>query len=217
MNFNLVEYAIHESKTLTIKTVSYLSRERNYIDNILKLYLDEIERPYLVNQVSYCLHELAGNANRANAKRIYFMEKGLNINNPEEYKVGLETFRADTFEEIEKFQSIQKKAGLYIKIDFHLQDEKLRIRVRNNALLTEEEKVRINRKFETMKDHKTIPDAYKIVEDSTEGAGLGLVMIIQLLQGLGFDSDALKIDTDHKETIATLFLHAGEFSRQDIA
>ena len=217
MNFNLVEYAIHESKTLTIKTVSYLSRERNYIDRILKLYLDEIERPHLINQVSYCLHELAGNANRANAKRVYFMEKGLDINNPDEYKTGLETFRADTFEEIEKFKSIQKKAGFYIKIDFHLQDEKLLIRVRNNALLTEEEKIRINRKFETMKDYKSIPDAYKVVEDSTEGAGLGLVMIIQLLQNLGFDSNALKIDTNHKETIATLFLHAGEFSRQDIA
>ena len=217
MNFNLVEYAISESKTLTIKTVSYLSRERNYIDKILKQYLKEIEKPFLLNQVAYCLHELAGNANRANAKRVYFQEKGLNIRNRREYEKGLQTFRADTFAQIEKFHAKQKKAGLYIKIDFHLQNDKLRIRVRNNALLTKEEEKRIGQKFETMKEYKTVPDAYNIVEDASEGAGLGLVMIIQLLYNLGFGSDALHIGTDEKETVATLFLHAGEMSKSDIA
>lgn len=217
MNFNLVEYAIHESKTLTIKTVSYLSREREYIDGILEQYLKEIEKPYLVNQVAYCLHELAGNANRANAKRVYFLDKGLDIHNPEEYKKGLETFRSETFTQIEQFQAKQKKVGLYIKIDFNLQGDKLRIRVRNNTLLTDEEKKRIHAKFETMKQYKTVSDAYSLIEDATEGAGLGLVMIIQLLFNMGFGSDALSIDTDEKETVATLFLHAGESSSVGIA
>lgn len=217
MNFNLVEYAIHESKTLTIKTVSYLSRERNYIDKILKQYLHEIEKPYMVNQVAYCLHELAGNANRANAKRVYFEEKGLDISQPEEYRMGLDTFRAETFTQIEKFQIKQKKAGLYIKIDFNLQGERLRIRVRNNSLMTDEEKIRINKKFETMKKYTSITDAYQVIEDASEGAGLGLVMIIQLLYSLGFGSDALSIDTDEKETIATLFLNAAVVSNKDIA
>ena len=85
MHTNLVEYAISESKVLTIKTVSYLSRERNYIDSVLKKYLHEIKQPHLLNQVSYCLHELAGNANRANTKRVYFQDKGLDISSPEEY------------------------------------------------------------------------------------------------------------------------------------
>ena len=217
MNTSLVEYAICESKVLTIKTVSYLSRERNYIDNVLKKYLHEIKKPHLLNQVSYCLHELAGNANRANAKRIYFDEKGLDISSPEEYARGLETFRQDTFTKIERFQAKQKRAGLYIKIDFHLNGEKLRIRVRNNTLLTAEEKKRIHKKFDIMKEYKTIPDAFQLVEDSTEGAGLGLVMIIQLLQNLGFGTEAFSIDTDEKETIATLFLHTEEITSLGIA
>ena len=217
MDINLVEYAISESKVLTIKTVSYLSRERNYIDKILKKYLIEIQKPQLVNQVAYCLHELAGNANRANAKRVYFDEKGLDINQPREYQKGIKTFRTDTFSAIDCFQAKQKKAGLYIKIDFHLKEEQLRIRVRNNTLLTQEEKTRIHAKFETMKEFKTIAEAYSLVEDATEGAGLGLVMIIQLLNNLGFGSDALNIDTDEKETVATLFLQAGEQSERGIA
>jgi len=217
MNLNLVDYAISESKTLTIKTVSYLTRERNYIDRILKHYLDEIEKPYLINQVSYCLHELAGNANRANAKRVYFTEKGLNIDCPDDYRTGLKTFRSETFTQIDKFHHKQKKAGLYIKIDFRLKEDVLRIRVRNNTLLTEEEKHRIHRKFETMKEYRTIPEAYQIVEDSTEGAGLGLVMIIQLLYNLGFGSEALSLDTDGRETIATLFLDSAAVSSLGIA
>ena len=63
----------------------------------------------------------------------------------------------------------------------------------------------------------SITDAYKVIEDASEGAGLGIVMIIQLLYSLGFGSDALSIDTDEKETIATLFLDAGEGTNKDIA
>ena len=217
MNTDLVEYAISESKTLTIKTISYLSRERNYIDSILKKYLKEIGKSYLMNQISYCLHELAGNANRANAKRIYFCEQGLDIHHPDQYKRGLETFRADTFSRIDSFHQKQRMAGLYIKIDFQLQENCLRIRVRNNALLTVEEKIRIQKKFETMKDCRTIPEVYKVVEDSSEGAGLGLVMIIQLLQNLGFGSEAFNIDSGRKETVASILLNTGELTKEDIA
>ncbi|QEN09127.1 ATP-binding protein [Oceanispirochaeta crateris] len=209
MSRNLVEYAISESKTLTVKTVSYLSRERDYIDRVLKQYLDEIEKPFLVNQVAYCLHELAGNANRANAKRVYFKEQGLDIHCPGDYTTGISTFRQDTFSQIERFHTKQKAAGLYIKIDFQLKDETLRIRVRNNTPLTEEEKTRIHKKFETMKNYSSIPEAYEALEDYSEGAGLGLVMILQLLNNLGFGDDALNVDTNGKETIATLFLKAG--------
>jgi len=209
MSQTLVEYAISESKTLTVKTVSYLSRERNYIDRVLKQYLNEIDKPFLINQVAYCLHELAGNANRANAKRVYFNENGLDIHSSQDYRKGLETFRSDTFSQIEKFHLKQKEAGLYIKIDFQLKEDRLRIRVRNNTPLTEEEKTRIHRKFEAMKQYSSIPEAYSVLEDYSEGAGLGLVMILQLLNNLGFGEDALNVDTNGKETIATLFLDAG--------
>ncbi|MDA3956439.1 hypothetical protein [Oceanispirochaeta sp.] len=208
MSHNLVEYAISESKTLTVKTISYLSRERNYIDRVLKQYLNEIEKPFLVNQVAYCLHELAGNANRANAKRVYFDERGLDISSSQDYIQGLTTFRQDTFSQIDKFHAKQKAAGLYIKIDFQLRDESLRIRVRNNTPLTNEERDRIHQKFETNKKYTNIPEAYNALEDYSEGAGLGLVMILQLLNNLGFGEDALHVDTNGKETIATLYLNA---------
>ncbi len=205
---SLVEYAISESKTLTVKTTSYLSRERKYIDRILKQYLDEIEKPFMVNQVAYCLHELAGNANRANAKRVYFDEKGLDIHSSGDYQRGLSTFRNDAFGQIKEYNAKQKAAGLYIKIDFHLKNAHLRIRVRNNTPLTEEEKLRINKKFEVMKQFSSLPESYSLLEDYSEGAGLGLVMILQLLNNLGFGNEALSVDSDGEETIATLYLDA---------
>ena len=66
---------------------------------------------------------LAGNANRANAKRIYFSEKGLDICRAEDYQKGLETFRSEVFGRIKEFHAKQKEAGLYIKIDFQLNDQ----------------------------------------------------------------------------------------------
>lgn len=217
MSQNLVEYAISESKTLTVKTVSYLSRERSYIDRVLMQYLNEIEKPFLSNQVSYCLHELAGNANRANAKRVYFSEKGLDIQSAEDYRKGLATFRQEAYGQINEFHFKQKAAGLYIKIDFQLKDESLRIRVRNNTPLTSEEHDKIREKFDVMKHHNTIPDAYNALEDYSEGAGLGLVMILNLLSNMGFGSEALRVEANDKETIATLYLGAGmDYREQEL-
>ncbi len=208
---DLVEYAIDESKTLTVKTVSYLSIERNYIDQVLKKYLMKIEKPFLMNQVAYCLHELAANANRANLKRVYFKEKGLDIRKASDYEKGLKSFKKDVFERIPEYHEKQKSAGLYIKIDFQLISHKrLRIRVRNNTPMTNEEKDRISRKFLRLNENSSLPEVYHILEDYSEGAGFGLYMILNLLQRMGLGSNALQFKSNDEETMVSLLLNAEE-------
>ena len=55
-----------------------------------------------------------------------------------------------------------------------------------------------------MKRFHSVPEAFHALADYSEGAGLGLVMILNLLNNLGFGSEALSVDTNEKETIATL-------------
>ncbi len=203
----LVEYAVDGSKVLTVKAVSYLEVERGCIDRILEAYLVRIERAFLMNQVAYCLHELAANAHRANVKRVYFNERGLDIGDAGDYARGLRSFRDEVFERILEYHGKLKAAGLYIKIDFRLlADGTLRIRVRNNTPLSVEERDKILGKFELLKRGESLPDAYGMLEDYSEGAGLGLYMILNLLRGMGMGSDALLFDSNERETVVSLFL-----------
>jgi len=203
----LIDYAITEEKVLTVKAYSYLSREREYIDEVLDSYLKDVGLEHLQNQVSYCLHELAGNAYKANTKRVYFDSRGLNIEDPKDYLKGMRSFKQDTVDDILSYSEKQKEASLYIRFDFRKLDEHLIIRVRNNAVLTVEEQDRINHKIETASRYDSVVEAYTIVEDNSEGAGLGIVMMILMLRSLGFGQDALRIRSNHEETISELVLN----------
>lgn len=80
-----VYYAIINSRTLTVKTVTYLPHERAHIDTILGAFLDAAGMRPLKNKLSYCIHELAGDAKKANTKRLFFREKNLEIGSEKDY------------------------------------------------------------------------------------------------------------------------------------
>jgi len=214
----LIDYAIAENKVLTIKAYSYLSKEREYIDEVLDSYLRDVGLLHLQNQVSYCLHELAGNANKANTKRVYFDEKGLDLQDPTDYNQGMRTFKDDTVDDINTYCLKQKEASLYIRFDFRKKEDYLIIRVRNNSLLTAEEQDRIHHKMEAASHYDSIVEAYSVIEDSSEGAGLGIVMMILMLRTLGFGDSALRIKTTEEETVAELVLDTGvEVNEESLA
>ncbi|MGA2480313.1 MAG: hypothetical protein ABSG63_16310 [Spirochaetia bacterium] len=201
-----VREAIENSKTLTLKTITYLPRERAYIDRILGAFLEVAGMTSLKNNLSYCIHELAGNAKKANTKRLYFQEKGLDINSPDDYATGMRGFKQETVDRIDQYLERLKEAGLYVKFQFRKIRNGVRITVRNNALLTAVEERRIREKIAIAARYTCFAEAYTNTEDGTEGAGLGLVMMIFMLKSLGFGPDALNIRVTGSETAAVLTL-----------
>ncbi len=201
-----VREAIENEKVLTIVTHRYLAHERNYIDFVLELYLNEIGRPELQNKLSYCIHELAGNAKKANTKRVYFREKGLNIYNPTEYHLGMQNFKAETVANIQHYIAMQEESGLYVKFQFKREGKTLKIAVRNNTEITQEENERIQSKLQLARGAESLPEIMEQSEDYTEGAGLGLVMSIMMLRNLGIQTDHFQVLSRNGETYAVLFL-----------
>jgi anti-anti-sigma factor len=201
-----VSKAIEQSKTLTVRTFSYLPRERIHIDKILAAFLKAVGMSSLGNNLSYCIHELAGNAKKANAKRLYFADKKLNILDDQHYAAGMESFRQEAVESIDRYQSRLRESGLYVKFQFRKTPTGLEICVRNNVVFTPAEKSRIDGKLAIAKQFSSLADAYTQTEDETEGAGLGLVMTLFMLRNLGFDQDVLTIESSGDETVATLTL-----------
>lgn len=205
-----VREAIDQEKVLSLVTYRYLAHERNYIDQVLELYLREVGRPELQNKLGYCLHELAGNAKKANTKRAYFAEKGLDINNPVEYHLGMQAFKLETLPNINHYVELQEEMDLYIKFQFKREGNTVKLAVRNNAAMTVEELQRVQHKLELARKAQSLPEIMSLSEDYSEGAGLGIVMSIMMLRNLGISEDNFQIFCRNEQTYAVLYLDIPE-------
>lgn len=201
-----ITYAIDNSKRLTLTIYKYLAEERNYIDDIVKMYLEQTNLQHLGNQLTYCIHELAGNACRANTKRSYFDKKNLDISDDKSYKKGMQSFREDTFSNMDVYHEAKKEDGLYIKFQIKKNDDSIDLCILNNVELTEEEEKRIQEKFEAVKGFDNVAEAFTVLDDSSEGAGLGIAMMVMMLKEMGLNPESLRIFRASNETHAELKL-----------
>ncbi len=209
-NLETVDFAIRNSKVLSLTTYSYFVRERRYIDRILAMYLREIGMDQLQNKLAYCIHELAGNAHKANTKRIYFRNRGLAISDPSDYEEGMKGFKESVIANMDQYYRALKEEGLFLKFYFKRRDSVLKLAIRNNVPLTREEEQKINNKFTIARRSTDLVSTYPELEDFTEGAGLGIVMISQMLKNMGFLHHRFRIYSYKGQTISALELNLKE-------
>ncbi len=201
-----VEYAITNRQILNIKTYKYLTMERDFIDGVITRYLDSLGLLWLDNRLSYCIHELAVNAHKANTKRVFFDHNRLNLYSSEDYESGMDSFREETFEHLDHYLDLQRKAGLHVFFHFRLKKETLHIKIRNNTPTTREERRRIREKLAIASQYENLADAYDSSEDYSEGAGLGIVMLSLMLNTMGAGKGALTFTFGAQETVANIEL-----------
>ena len=199
-----IRVAIQKSVPVTVTTYKLNHETELYLEEILGVFLRELGQESLVDRLAYCLKELAVNAKKANTKRVYFEEKGLSLESKEDYSEGMKTFKNDTMDRIEHYLEIQKQKGLYIKISFHTFSSNFRISIRNNVQITRKEQMRIYDRIARSRAFDSMEEAFSEVLDDSEGAGLGIVILILMLKKMGLDEDAYEIDGTGGETTATL-------------
>ena len=205
-----IRWALNSGKPIQIRTTRYLTHDRQFIDSVLNRFLNEAGITFLMNKLSYCVHELATNAKKANTKRVYFQENGLDITDPASYEAGMTDFKRSTLENIEYYLNRQKKMGYYIVVLFHLTEKRLKLSVINNAEMREEEKNRVAQKLELARKADSIRDIYDQAEDYSEGAGLGIIMMSQMLRSMGFGPHSLAIESSQGLTTATITVQLRE-------
>ena len=177
-----------------------------YIRTVMEMFLEECHQDHLKEYLNFCLSELLTNAKKANTKRVYFQEKGLDINNPEDYKKGMENFKMETLTNIDHYLELQKKAGLYIKLSLRILADKIYIEIRNNVTLTVFEKERIQQKLDSVQQYHEMNEVFTNVLDQSEGAGLGIIIIILMLQKVGLSKDNYQVFSDDDETVTRIIL-----------
>ncbi|MDR1248863.1 MAG: HDOD domain-containing protein [Treponema sp.] len=197
-----IKKAVQSGIPLTITTYTLPHEVEIYIDQVITAFLKQVNRENLRNYVVYCVQELAVNAKKANTKRIYFMEKGLNLNDPVDYKIGMATFMDDTLNNLGHYLQLQKERGFYIKVILQVKNDSITMEVRNNATITKTELFRIHEKLKQARKYDNMEEALGQVLDDAEGAGLGLVILTLMLKKIGLNEDSFSIMSDEKETVA---------------
>ncbi len=211
-----VKTAIRLHAPIEITSYTIPRQMELYIHDVLSLFLSECHQEHMDSSLSFVLGELLSNSKKANTKRIYFKEKNLDINNKEDYALGMKTFKEDTMANLSYYLTEQKKAGLYVKLCMQLLDDCISIQIRNNSTLCPTEQERINDKLEKVKQYNNANEVYTNILDQSEGAGLGIIIIILMLKKIGLSKDSFKVYVENNETITSIVLPLNEEVQKEV-
>ena len=206
VDVNKVYKAIKMEVPLILTTYTLPREVEHYIRQVLTIFLFYAKQWRLKDNVIYCVQELVVNAKKANTKRVYFTDKGLNLNDLNDYRRGMATFKDDTLNNINYYLDLQRQQGLYIKLILHSKNNNITIEVRNNTAITMEELDRIRGRLVKAREYDEMEDALIHMLDDSEGSGLGLVMLVIMLKKLGLEANAFDILKTDSETIARIVI-----------
>ncbi|MDR1931857.1 MAG: HDOD domain-containing protein [Spirochaetales bacterium] len=212
-----IVHAARNSIPLTIKTFTLPHEMEIYLEQVLEIFLKELGQESLKDPLAYCLRELAVNAKKANTKRVYFHDKGLNILDDEQYRTGMENFKIETLDNIDHWLTLQKEAGYYIKVIYQVRGQNLNLFVCNNAEITQKEQIRVYDRIARSRAFASLEEALSTVLDDSEGAGLGIVIMVLMLKKLGLNEDAFDIDAKNGETVARLSIPMANVKMENMA
>jgi putative nucleotidyltransferase with HDIG domain len=187
------------------------------MESILGIFLDEFGQVGIKDRIAYCMKELAVNAKKANTKRVYFKDNNLDITNESQYVEGMKSFKGDTLSNIDYYLKMQQEQGLYIKTVFHAKGNKFTLSIKNNTEISKKEQMRVYDRIARSRAFETMEEALTTVLDDSEGAGLGIVILVLMLKKLGLDEDAFNIDVEDGETIASITLPFSDIHVENIA
>ncbi len=174
-----------------------------YILHILKMILNKYGRASLLDLVYTITKELAINGVKANQKRLFFDEHGLDINNPADYEKGVVDFRRAFSDEMnEMYGTKSREKGVYVKIFLSHGDDGLCIEVENNTAIAPAEELRLREKMKKSMSYNDIAEFYMDNMDNTEGAGLGIALIMIMMKSEGLDPALFRIGTLEDRTVA---------------
>jgi len=193
-------------RPLLVTTYTLLPNAQVYIDQVLRVFLDEVGLSYIFDQLSFCIRELTVNAKKANTKRVYFESLGLDLASASDYEKGMVHFKRDTLADKGLFLTLLKEHGLYVKVEFLKRHNACSVAVRNNVEIHPVELTRVRDKIAKAQTYMSLEDAFSEVLDESEGAGLGIVVLILMLKTLGFSGDFFQLYTLGGETIARIVL-----------
>ncbi|HET6451922.1 MAG TPA: HDOD domain-containing protein, partial [Spirochaetia bacterium] len=204
INITDIQRAAQNSLPLTFRLAVLLPESFPLLDRICEIYLAELGQEKILEPLSYCVKELISNAQKANSKRVYFEERGLDLTLPEDYARGMEGFLREISENQQHFHQLLRERRMSIDVIFHKTGDVLQISVRNSARLTPTEQARIKDRIARARSYHSFFEVLETAVDHTEGAGLGIMMLLQFLKRIGVGEDAFSIIGVNGSTVSSV-------------
>jgi putative nucleotidyltransferase with HDIG domain len=171
----------------------YVSKDiESGINSLLVKVLSRVDKVYLYDSLESVLRELIQNAVKANIKRLWFKSLYLDINDPDDYQEGISKFKSVAYHpELMKDMLLESSYRIIVKI--RKGDKGIEIDVVNNARIVSCEMDRLRNRLKKAKECKNFAEAYENMYDSSEGAGLGIILTVLLLKNAGLDVDLFNV------------------------
>lgn len=164
-------------------------------------YYDQI----FLTEVAFTIaKEILMNAVKANAKRLFFQRLDLDINNPEDYRKGMERFTEEVTVQWPEQEIYLIQSNLFIYVDLKIEGGTLNMIVDNTTPVLPEEQKRILIRMEKAKKYNDLSDAFMDMGDTTESAGLGIILTQILLRNSGIGTENFKLEFHKDRTSASM-------------
>lgn len=176
----------------------------NIREFISQIFLETRKEEY-IDPIYSCVKELVVNATKANLKRVFFLKNHLDINNMGEYVNGLILFK-EMLDKLQyaEYEKMLKEHDLWVEFRANWHKEAIVFEVINNSEIIPIEEYRVRMKLKLAMEYTDLAQYYAEQMDTTEGAGLGIALVILLLRGMGLDPSLFRIGSKHGVTIARI-------------
>lgn len=182
-------------------TLNFINHEKEVkIDDMLYNFVKEIGQDKYFENFSYILKELAGNANKANLKRVHFERENLDITSPDDYEKGMENFRDYLSVYSDELFETAEEHGYTVEINLSKEENNFIISITNNTTLLPIEKTRIKDRMQKATQFKSMEEVFSGGLDTTEGGGFGIILVILMLRKIGLDEKTITIDHTEIDT-----------------
>jgi len=197
--------AIEDKDKISVKSSKINQRLEHYILKIISGILKKHGQDRFTDMVYTILKELAINAVKANQKRMFFEDNKLNISDENDYQEGIVKFKASFSDSMsEEYGRKCMERGIYCQINFYHNNTGMYVEVVNNTPVLRTEELRMREKMKKAMGYNDIAEFYMDNMDNTEGAGLGIALILILLKNDSIDPNLFRIITRPDKTVARI-------------
>lgn len=199
---------IEKDNQLVIRAFGVIRSTEDFMRAFVRKVMHKFGRVNLAPAIEIIVKELVTNAAKANFKKVFFAEHGIDEDNPEQYENGMARFRATFSQNMYLEYGVKARdAQLMVTTSFDFDPDRLIIEIRNNVPMTAAEERRAREKLRMAMECNDMGQFILENVDETEGAGLGLMLCITTLRSSDFDPRLLSISTDFKsQTVARVEL-----------
>lgn len=198
-----IKAAVDEGQPVNLLSYSFSEDMEKKMNSVVGIILSRYGHEEKCAVAYTIIKELAINATKANVKYLFLDEQGFDKNDEADYNRGMAAFRAEMSEKFLLTMGARcKELGRWVRLQFQYAEDGMIITVRNNMPITAVDERRVRDRLGKAMQYEDIAQFYMDNADESEGAGMGIALVVILMKAEGMDPALFRIYSTDTETIS---------------